>query len=322
MPGTSPDGLEHRRDHPGGRRGPIGLETALYSAQSPYTAFTKWSSDPGAGDKERIELTSEARVYIVNNWSKPITITAVSAPEEDLFYRMPTSAAEINKATMGNDGRSLHDWLKEGPGLYASQCLPCFTVEELTEDDYQDTGSSFYYATDLLTVLEGPGASTSTGGGGLHGDPGREIAVGSRIEAHDDTCISLGRKHEPVKPGGWPIAPEECSSSLLHSSVSRSTSLTRRSGDCPQTLSTTAREPMAPSPFCVSVRLVGASCPCALPVAPRRCVLPVRHCPCSRQGACRASCRATCQGVSSGRLARASCQGDLSGRSRGRSPKA
>jgi len=200
---------------PSGAESRIGLETALYSAQSPYPAFTKWSSDPGAGDKERIELTSEARVYIVNNWSKPITITAVSAPEEDLFYRMPTSAAEINKATMGNDGRSLHDWLKEGPGLYASQCLPFLFPhgEELTEDDYQDTWfKSFYYATDLLTVLEGARSK--------YLDPvevdyteiqGEEIAVGSRSSKPMMITLHFAGEEgmNPWNPVGWPYCTNE-----------------------------------------------------------------------------------------------------------------
>lgn len=99
----------------------IGLETAPYSASPANPFFNRASSDPG--DKKWIKLSPSANVYIVNNWSKPITITAVSAPEEDLFYRLPTMD-EINAARMGQSNTTLYQWLLDGPGLYASECAP------------------------------------------------------------------------------------------------------------------------------------------------------------------------------------------------------
>ena len=102
--------------------GAIGLETAPYSASPPHPFFNRASSGPSDPEKW-IKLSPSANVYIVNNWSKPITITAVSAPEKDLFYRLPTMD-EINAARMGQSNTTLYQWLLDGPGLYASECAP------------------------------------------------------------------------------------------------------------------------------------------------------------------------------------------------------
>ncbi|MGI6350950.1 MAG: hypothetical protein ACOX6M_04535 [Armatimonadota bacterium] len=116
----------------------IGLETAPYSASPPHPFFNRASSGPSDPEKW-IKLSPSANVYIVNNWSKPITITAVSAPEKDLFYRLPTMD-EINAARMGQSNTTLYQWLLDGPGLYASECAPFLFPNgaSLIPDDYED----------------------------------------------------------------------------------------------------------------------------------------------------------------------------------------
>jgi hypothetical protein len=124
--------------------GAIGLETAPYTKESPYPEFLLNSAD---GSKS-VKLDATAMVYVVNNWDRPITITETSAPEEDLVYALPTGKDLIN-ATMGNDGRGLYAWLKDGPGLFSSYCAGwLFPHQELTPDQeaYETWEKALYYS--------------------------------------------------------------------------------------------------------------------------------------------------------------------------------
>jgi len=103
---------------PSAAQGKIGLETA--DDEKPLFDLSYGIVGLGVG---KATITASADFYIVNNWDRPITVTGVRAPDEDLVYELPP-ARQFGQAE-GPNGL-MYDWLGTAGGSFGDEYKPYF----------------------------------------------------------------------------------------------------------------------------------------------------------------------------------------------------
>lgn len=101
---------------PSAATGLIGLETA--DDEKPLFDLSYGIVGLGVG---KATITASADFYIVNNWDRPITVTGVRAPDEDLVYELPP-ARQFGQAE-GPNGL-MYDWLGTAGGSFGDEYKP------------------------------------------------------------------------------------------------------------------------------------------------------------------------------------------------------
>jgi len=133
--------------------GKIGLETA----DAPTFTLT------GNNSKRKFsQITTSANFHIVNNWDRPITLTAdATLPEADLVYSLPTGQ-EILDARLGGGTTTMYQWLNAQPDGYfqdaagvlfpAGDATPAATVQTNFQTALTGSGATDGNASTYMTL--------------------------------------------------------------------------------------------------------------------------------------------------------------------------
>ncbi len=136
--------------------GKIGLETA----DAPTFTLTGNNSN-----QKFSQITTSASFHIVNNWDRPITLTAdATLPEADLVYSLPTGQQILDaRLGGGTSTTTVYQWLNaQTEGYFADaagvlfpdgDATPAATVQSNFQAALTGSGATNYNATTYTTTI-------------------------------------------------------------------------------------------------------------------------------------------------------------------------